>query len=129
MIVGERLAQFIKKSYKIQKEFAEFTKISAQQVNNYVTGRSKPSIDVLEKFVRAGLNSNWLLTGEGIMFADNIAGTKFSNATNGNGINDNTTNATNHQLFAVSFLTTDELRKHIREAVNDVMLTNSAVKE
>jgi hypothetical protein len=45
--------------------------IPQTSLNNIVTGRTKPSYKILLPLAEAGLNINWLLTGEGQMLRKN----------------------------------------------------------
>ncbi|MDP3333971.1 MAG: helix-turn-helix transcriptional regulator [Methylotenera sp.] len=38
----------------------------------YESGANEPNINVIEGFIRLGLNANWLLTGEGEMLIENM---------------------------------------------------------
>jgi transcriptional regulator with XRE-family HTH domain len=57
---------------KIQKQvFAKAGGVTPTSLAAYLKGRSLPSQDTLEKWVRAyGLNGTWLLTGQGSMFRE-----------------------------------------------------------
>ncbi len=50
-----------------QEEMAEQSGVSGRAYQGYEGGRSVPGGDALMGFVHAGINANWLLTGEGPM--------------------------------------------------------------
>lgn len=50
-----------------QKDFALQSGVSHSVYQKYELGTSKPGFDALEGFVKAGVNPQWLLTGEGEM--------------------------------------------------------------
>lgn len=68
-LFNKRLQQIIDDK-KIQKqEFARVGGVSATSLTAYLKGRSLPSQDALEKWVRAyGVSGTWLLTGQGPMY-------------------------------------------------------------
>lgn len=67
--IGSRLKAFAKARYKRLGVFAEAAGINPSQLSDYVADKFVPRGDVLTKFAELGLNVNWLLTGEGEMFA------------------------------------------------------------
>lgn len=71
---GERLRHFAKEHSKTLAAFAEGLGIVPQQLQPYVSGERFPKDDLLEKIAMMGCNLNWLVTGEGSMYADNEAG-------------------------------------------------------
>lgn len=50
-----------------QEEAAARLDLSPSTYQNYERGTRRPDSDGWEKFARAGINTNWLLTGEGPM--------------------------------------------------------------
>jgi transcriptional regulator with XRE-family HTH domain len=46
------------------ERFATETGIKRTTIQEYLAGKSKPSADALERIARAGVNVDWLLTGE-----------------------------------------------------------------
>jgi transcriptional regulator with XRE-family HTH domain len=57
-----------------QQEFAIKSGVSYSVYQKYELGSSKPGSDALEGFVRLGISSDWLLTGEGeMLLSDNQA--------------------------------------------------------
>jgi transcriptional regulator with XRE-family HTH domain len=71
---GERLRHFAKFLSGTLAAFAEELGIAPSQLQNHITGNRFPKDDMLEKIAALGCNIHWLLTGEGLMFADNEAG-------------------------------------------------------
>jgi transcriptional regulator with XRE-family HTH domain len=127
MTIGKRLEDFIKKAYKMQREFAATTGISAQQVNNYVTNRSKPSVSILKKFNVAGLNLNWLLMGNGSMFARNETGDRLrlihEDSTHGSILMDGDI----YKQTLIGLLTVDQLRAIVKEAILELGFGNQMI--
>jgi transcriptional regulator with XRE-family HTH domain len=76
MTIGDRISLFAKKCYGSQKNFAEFLHMSPQQITAYVTGTRTAHIYILRQFYNSGMSVDWLLTGQGSMFADNPRGQK-----------------------------------------------------
>jgi transcriptional regulator with XRE-family HTH domain len=66
---GERLLGIIQhKNLDTQAAFAKKTGISDQTLSNYLTGKSQPKLDFLEKVVELfSIDGTWLLTGQGGM--------------------------------------------------------------
>jgi hypothetical protein len=74
-----RLREFIRLCYKDSiPEFAKVVGMKYQQVERYCTDNAErqtmPGGEALIKFAKAGLNTQWLLVGEGGMFAANDVG-------------------------------------------------------
>jgi len=64
----ERLKLIIELKYNgVNTKFAEAIGINKQQMQVYLSGKSKPGADTLEKIAAIGINVQWLLTGEGEM--------------------------------------------------------------
>ena len=65
----ERLKLLIEKLGLSIKDFAKATGIPYRTVQYYLSGKTIPGADKLEKMcAKFGININWLLTGEGEMF-------------------------------------------------------------
>lgn len=60
--------------YGTQKDYADIIGISPTLLARYLNGASLPGAEVLKKVMLTGVSVNWLLGGEGIMFANNEAG-------------------------------------------------------
>jgi transcriptional regulator with XRE-family HTH domain len=65
---GERLKLFAQQFGGVGK-FAEATGVHPAQMSKYITGVSEPTRPIMERFAKAGLNVQWLLTGRGEMKA------------------------------------------------------------
>ncbi len=60
--------------YNSVKEFAEAVKMAPPNLQKYMNDDREPGSGVLRKLFALGCNINWLLTGQGDMFAENEAG-------------------------------------------------------
>lgn len=60
--------------YNSVKEFAEAVKMAPPNLQKYMNDDREPGSGVLRKLYNLGCNINWLLTGQGDMFADNDIG-------------------------------------------------------
>lgn len=68
--VGERLKRFAQEKFGSLRAFAEVVGTNSNQLSFYTTGKRMPGGELLAKFYDlAGMNINWLLTGEGPMEA------------------------------------------------------------
>ena len=69
--LGEKL-QKVQQSFGFtQKQLAEKAGVHFKSLNNYLTGRTTPNADVLERLCRQlNLSPSWLLLGEGEMLAE-----------------------------------------------------------
>jgi transcriptional regulator with XRE-family HTH domain len=67
MALSERLKEARGALGLKQDEMAEQSGVSGRAYQGYEGGRSVPGGEAIEGFVRAGINANWLLTGEGPM--------------------------------------------------------------
>ncbi len=67
MTISERLKAFRAKLKLTQKQLAEQIGVSGRGYQGYEDGRSVPGGDAIGRFVKLGLNANWLLTGDGDM--------------------------------------------------------------
>jgi len=50
--------------------FADLIGVNRATISHVLSGRNKPSIDFLDKMIRAfpDLNSNWIVSGDGFMY-------------------------------------------------------------
>ena len=68
MCISERFRQVCEvKNWKI-KDFAEQTGIAYRTLQGYVGGEREPNTEGMTAIARAGVNLNWLVSGEGEMF-------------------------------------------------------------
>lgn len=68
MCISERLRQVCEaKNWKI-KDFAEQTGIAYRTLQGYVGGEREPNAEGMAAIAKAGVNLNWLVSGEGEMF-------------------------------------------------------------
>ncbi|THA07432.1 helix-turn-helix domain-containing protein [Rodentibacter pneumotropicus] len=68
MCMSERLRQVCgAKNWKI-KDFAEQTGIAYRTLQGYVGGEREPNAEGMTGIAKAGVNLNWLVSGEGEMF-------------------------------------------------------------
>ncbi len=74
MTLGQRILHFIDVCYGTQKRFAEETGIGAIQLNRYINDKTSPGIEALIRFKDSGMSIDWLVEGEGSMFANNHKG-------------------------------------------------------
>ncbi|OOF87883.1 transcriptional regulator [Rodentibacter ratti] len=71
MCISERLKQVCEaKNWKI-KDFAEQTGIAYRTLQGYIGGEREPNAEGMTGIARAGVNLNWLVSGEGEMFVEN----------------------------------------------------------
>lgn len=66
-MIGKRLKEFAKSRYGTVSAFAEACSMPQPQMSAYTSDAKSPSVDVLLRFLQAGCNINWLLSGEGEM--------------------------------------------------------------
>lgn len=71
--LNERLKAWRAIQKLTQGQAASLFGIPTSSFVKYETGRSAPGADVMEAFARAGINVNWLLTGEGPMRLADLA--------------------------------------------------------
>ncbi|HDR1345211.1 TPA: XRE family transcriptional regulator [Pasteurella multocida] len=70
MSISERLKLVCEsKNWKI-KEFAELTGLPYRTMQGYVGGEREPNAEGMAAIARAGVNLNWLVSGEGEMFKE-----------------------------------------------------------
>ncbi|MGQ9445455.1 helix-turn-helix domain-containing protein [[Pasteurella] aerogenes] len=68
MCISERLRQICEaKNWKI-KDFAEQTGIAYRTLQGYIGGEREPNAEGMTAIAKAGVNLNWLVSGEGAMF-------------------------------------------------------------
>lgn len=65
--IGGRMKIAIKRLGLTQKAFAEQYGCELRTMEKNLAGATESGIDLLSSFWRAGINANWLLTGEGPM--------------------------------------------------------------
>lgn len=66
---NDRLAALLKALDLSQIQLSRSTGISRTAISEYASGRSSPTVLVIEKIaISTGVNLNWLITGEGEMF-------------------------------------------------------------
>ena len=61
----DRIKQIIEREKLSSKEFANLCEIQVSNVSHLLSGRSKPSLDTIQKILAAfpTLNTDWLMTG------------------------------------------------------------------
>ena len=68
MCISERLRQVCEaKNWKIT-DFAEQTGIAYRTMQGYIGGEREPNAEGMSGIAKAGVNLNWLVSGEGEMF-------------------------------------------------------------
>jgi len=68
MCISERLRQICEaKNWKLT-DFAEQTGIAYRTLQGYVGGEREPNAEGMTGIAKAGVNLNWLVSGEGEMF-------------------------------------------------------------
>ena len=67
----ERLLQLLDLEMITPSKFADLIGVQRSSVSHVLSGRNKPSFDFLEKTLKAfpGLKADWLILGEGSMYA------------------------------------------------------------
>lgn len=72
MCISERLKQVCEaKNWKII-DFAEQTGIAYRTMQGYIGGERAPNAEGMTGIARAGVNLNWLVSGEGEIFVENF---------------------------------------------------------
>ena len=66
---AERLRIGRKRLDMTQQALSDASGIPLQTHKQYERGLRKPGLDALEGYLRAGINANWLLSGEGVVLA------------------------------------------------------------
>ncbi len=66
----DRIKQIIEREKLSSKEFANLCDIQVSNVSHLLSGRSKPSLDTIQKIMQAfpTLNTDWLLSGKEPMY-------------------------------------------------------------
>ncbi|HDR1352266.1 TPA: helix-turn-helix transcriptional regulator, partial [Pasteurella multocida] len=68
MRISERLKLVCEqKNWKI-KDFAELTGLPYRTMQGYISGEREPNAEGMTAIAKAGVNLNWLVSGEGEMF-------------------------------------------------------------
>ncbi len=87
--IGERIRAFATYKYGKINDFADSLGMGAPNVQAYMRGARKPGSAVLQKIQKLGCNLDWLLTGEGEMYAVNDNKTEDKQELNAPSIIDN----------------------------------------
>ena len=68
--IGERISKIMDKENLSRSAFAELVGIQQSAISHLVTGRNKPSLEVVQKILNTfrTLNSDWLILGVGPMY-------------------------------------------------------------
>ncbi|MBI5326443.1 MAG: helix-turn-helix transcriptional regulator [Ignavibacteriae bacterium] len=74
MTLGARINLFIHCCNQSQHNFANYIAINRGYLNRIINDKISPGVEILSKFVAAGLSVDWLIEGKGSMFADNKTG-------------------------------------------------------
>jgi transcriptional regulator with XRE-family HTH domain len=66
----DRLKELLEKEHLSAKDFALLVDVQQSAVSHLLSGRNKPSMDVIQKIIRVfkHINPTWLLLGEGGMY-------------------------------------------------------------
>ncbi len=72
--ISKRIERFVLKNYGSYTNFCEISEIDHSTISRLISGKNTPRSEVLSKMYDSGLNINWVLTGEGSMFAENNRG-------------------------------------------------------
>jgi len=67
MTIGERLREWRSQNNIGQKQASSIFDVTYSVYQKYESDSSVPGGDAIKAFVKAGINANWLLTGEGEM--------------------------------------------------------------
>ena len=65
-----RIKKWIENKGLKSSSFADKIGVNRATISHVLSGRNKPSIDFLDKMIRAfpDLNSNWIVSGDGLMY-------------------------------------------------------------
>ena len=65
-----RIKKWIESKELKSSSFADKIGVNRATISHVLSGRNKPSIDFLDKMIRAfpDLNSNWIVSGDGLMY-------------------------------------------------------------
>lgn len=86
MTSGQRMRLFGESVYSSIKEFAQAVKMAPPNLQKYMNDEREPGSGILRRLYDIGCNINWLLTGNGNMFADNEIGRSLRPRVQGNTI-------------------------------------------
>ena len=72
MDIGKRIELVMNEESLLAKDFSELLGVQRSSISHLITGRNKPSIDFIQKFITAFPTYNivWLISGEGTMKID-----------------------------------------------------------
>ena len=77
MCISERLRQVCEaKNWKIT-DFADRSGIAYRTMQGYIGGEREPNAEGMTGIAKAGVNLNWLVSGEGKMFISDVAQNDF----------------------------------------------------
>ncbi|HON17588.1 MAG TPA: helix-turn-helix transcriptional regulator, partial [Salinivirgaceae bacterium] len=73
MEISERLQAVMRYKNLSGKDLAEKLHVQRSAISHIMSGRNKPSIDFLERFITAfpDINIQWFISGKGAMFTEN----------------------------------------------------------
>lgn len=79
---SERIRFIAKQDFQTMKKLAEALGLAPSTLHSYLDGkdknaRSKPGSELLERFYKIGYSTDWILTGNGDMRAENFASAEF----------------------------------------------------
>lgn len=76
--MNHRLQQFILAENITQSQFADSIGVARASVSHILAGRNKPGFDFIESMMKRypSLNINWLISGQGRMYRDDLQGSK-----------------------------------------------------
>ncbi|MDY2634432.1 MAG: helix-turn-helix transcriptional regulator, partial [Prevotella sp.] len=68
----DRIRQLMEAQRMTQQTFAQFVEISPATLSSIFTGRTKPTLNLVEAIIKKipSVNLDWLMFGKGSMFAD-----------------------------------------------------------
>lgn len=71
---GARLKFIVMARYTTQLQAAHALDVQPGLLNKYFADKTRPGVLFLERLAAIGINMQWLITGEGIAFAENAMG-------------------------------------------------------
>ncbi len=77
---GDRLRTFALSKCPSIKDFSELIGMEAGNVQKYLNNKRKPGTPLLKRLQKEGCDINWLLTGEGKMYANEKSGKSLDNS-------------------------------------------------
>lgn len=101
--IGKRMRIIIRKlGYRNVTQFAEKTGIRRSTVYAIIKNNSTPQLENMELLEKAGINTDWLLTGKGEMFLDDQGLAQYDQSPPGKGaaVHDIKTGVGNMQKYA-----------------------------